>query len=160
MNIIEINDYKIIIEEDKSENKINVFAIKNNEIVKQFDLILEKPNVYKIYKLIYDNNIIYIGRTKLKLSERKRHWYKNIPIEYKLNSKIELIEETEDRFREIYWIDYYMNNGYNLYNKTSVNNKEDHKRQWERDYYRRKGYINREKRKKEYYLENKNINNQ
>lgn len=69
----------------------------------------------KIYKLIYKEDVIYIGKTILSLGRRKGSGYPNIPF-YK-ECLIELIEETKDVSRERYWIEYYQNMGYKLMNK-------------------------------------------
>lgn len=63
----------------------------------------------KIYKLIHNEKIVYIGRTTVELNKRKNWQYKNNP---KLQSiykecRIELIEETDDISREHYWISFY-----------------------------------------------------
>ena len=72
---------------------------------------------YKIYKLIYKNDIIYVGSTKQKyLSQRKAVGYPNIPKDIWKNSDIILLEETDDKLREEYWIKYHINNGCILYN--------------------------------------------
>lgn len=69
---------------------------------------------YKIYKLVYNNQIVYIGRTTQKLNRRFSNGYKFIP--FWKDCSIELIEITEDLSRERYWIDYYKNEGIELYN--------------------------------------------
>lgn len=63
----------------------------------------------KIYKLIHNDEVVYIGRTIATLTERKNWQYKSNP---KLQSiykecNIELIEETDDISREHYWISFY-----------------------------------------------------
>lgn len=74
--------------------------------------------MYKIYKLIHNGEVVYIGRTKCSLIRRKGAGYKsNIKLQeiYK-ECDIELIEETDDVSRERYWIAYYRNNGCDLLN--------------------------------------------
>lgn len=71
---------------------------------------------YKIYKLIYNGEVIYIGKTKNTLKIRFSQKYPKIPIEIKKQSSIELIEETDDISRERFWIKYYIDLGYKLYN--------------------------------------------
>ena len=108
----------------------------------------------KIYKLIYNNEVIYIGKTKQKyLSSCKSSGYPNIPSDISKKSIAELIEETDDIERYNYWIDYYkeFSNLYNIY-KTDEGKK-----------YNRKGKPSVEKLKKE--IENlklkiDNINNE
>ena len=72
---------------------------------------------YKIYKLIYNNKVIYIGYTEKGLMERFNKNHPFIPIEIKNESSIELIEETDDKSREEYWRDLYEKLGFKLYNK-------------------------------------------
>lgn len=63
---------------------------------------------YKIYKLIHNDNVVYIGRTKSTLAKRKGWGYKNSPISsIAKECSIKLIEETDDILRETYWIEYY-----------------------------------------------------
>lgn len=73
----------------------------------------------KIYRLIYNDETIYIGITKRELEIRKRAGYKFI--DFYRDCSIELIEETEDVSRERYWIQYYKDLGCNLYNKYNGN---------------------------------------
>ena len=70
---------------------------------------------YKIYKLIDNTNgNIYIGITKQKLSQRLNNHKQDYKRDYHCVSKkiiangdykIELIEETDDKTRERYWIE-------------------------------------------------------
>jgi hypothetical protein len=69
----------------------------------------------KIYKIIYEEKIIYIGKTKLDLHRRHLAGHPYYP-EYRLG-QIELIEETDDIRRERFWIDYYRNTGEPLLNR-------------------------------------------
>jgi hypothetical protein len=64
---------------------------------------------YKIYKLIHRGIVVYVGKTKLTLHQRKSCGYRqNLSIQaiYK-ECDIILIEETDDVSRERYWVDYY-----------------------------------------------------
>lgn len=66
----------------------------------------------KIYRLIKNNNTIYVGATTKKyLCHRVGH-HKYLGKNF---DSYELIEETDDPSREAYWIDYYdtYNNGLN-----------------------------------------------
>ncbi len=72
---------------------------------------------YKIYKLVYNNEVIYVGYTKNSLKYRFYRKHPSVPIEIKQESSIELIEETDDKTREEYWRLYYIDLGCNLYNK-------------------------------------------
>ena len=70
----------------------------------------------KIYKLIHDGQIVYVGQTKQKyLSSRKKLGYGDT-IPFFKECKIELIEETDDITRERYWIDRLKNEGHPLLN--------------------------------------------
>lgn len=73
----------------------------------------------KIYKLIYNGEIVYVGQTKQKyLSSRKSNGYKNNEKLHKISKecKIELIEETTDILRERYWIEKLSSEGHILFN--------------------------------------------
>ena len=63
----------------------------------------------KIYKLICNSEVVYIGRTKMTLSRRKSAAYKSNPALQAIYKECEivLIEETNDLNREQFWIDYY-----------------------------------------------------
>jgi len=120
----------------------------------------------KIYKLIYDNEIVYIGQTKLKyLSMRKAAGYGDTVPFFK-ECSIELIEETSDSSRERYWIERLRSEGHPLLNKrrgvTGLDKKEYNK-EYRKEYYEN----NKEKIKedfkeyyKEYYEKNKEVINQ
>lgn len=71
----------------------------------------------KIYKLIKDDEVIYVGRTILDLNRRKNSNFYKIPRDISMKCDIVLIEETDDKSRERYWIDYYRSIGCDLYNK-------------------------------------------
>lgn len=105
---------------------------------------------YKIYKLVYYEEVIYVGKTELRLlCMRKAVGYPLIPIEVKQESFIELIEETDDITREDYWITYYRDLGCNLYNKirgSGVYNKKERSKEY---------YENNKQTSKEYYEKNK-----
>ena len=77
---------------------------------------------YKVYKLVLDDKVVYVGITKRTLNERKEDGYIHTGCNYILkDAKIELIEETNNKDRERYWIEYYSNLGNKLYNKTIIN---------------------------------------
>lgn len=108
---------------------------------------------YKIYRLIRNEEIIYIGRTKFSLHKRFLTGWKYID---KTDISIELIESTNDISRERYWISWYKNIGIQLLNKRGGDGL-DHK-----EYYRnlkkewRKNNRDRvNKQKREYYKKNK-----
>lgn len=132
---------------------------------------------YKIYKLVYDNTVVYVGRTKTTLKLRKQNGYGRNQQFFKL-CDIELIEETDDISRERYWIEYYRNSGeplfnikkgdgldYQLYSKTYykenkaiINKKAKISQQGEKRKEYRKNYILLERvkqKKSEYYFKNK-----
>lgn len=101
----------------------------------------------KIYKIIYNERVIYIGKTKLSLSARHSAGHPYYP-EYKLG-QMELIEETDDSRRERYWIEYYRNIGEPLLNRLNGDGF-DYKKDSKFDY---KGYLKKYRIK--YYQENK-----
>jgi hypothetical protein len=72
--------------------------------------------MYKVYKLVFNNEVVYVGITKLSLSRRKNAGYKKSVPFYK-ECKIELVEQTDDETRERYWIEYYTSNGNQLLNR-------------------------------------------
>ena len=71
----------------------------------------------KIYKLIYNDKVIYVGLTTLSLSRRKSTTNYSVPKEIYKESKIELIEETIEKNRERFWIEHYLSLGEPLMNK-------------------------------------------
>jgi hypothetical protein len=126
----------------------------------------------KIYKLIHDGQIVYVGQTTSKyLSSRKYNGYGNTVPFYK-ECSIEIIEETYDITRERYWIDKLTSEGHPLLNKisgvTGLDPKEYRKQYREKNKEKSKEYMkeyrenNKEKIKeyakeyyKEYYQKNK-----
>lgn len=73
--------------------------------------------MYKIYLIINveTKDIVYVGKTKGTLKRRfsgKHSFDKSL-------CDIKLIEETDEVGRERYWIEYYKNLGFNLYNKNN-----------------------------------------
>lgn len=74
-------------------------------------------NKIKIYKLVYDDKIIYVGLTTLPLYRRKGSANYSVPKEIYKQSKIELIEETTEKNRERFWIEHYLSLGEPLLNK-------------------------------------------
>jgi hypothetical protein len=80
----------------------------------------------KIYTLIYQGQIVYVGQTTYKnLNNRKASGYGNTVPFYK-ECTIQLIEETDDVSRERYWIDRLRDEGHSLLNKYDGNGL-DHK---------------------------------
>lgn len=113
---------------------------------------------YKIYKLVYDNQVIYVGSTTMKkLCQRKAVGYPKIEKEIWKTSKIILIEETYDKTKEQFWIDYYKDMNCLLYNKNSAistNKSEyDKKRYSDNKEYRKKLYLSNKNYRKEYMKE-------
>jgi hypothetical protein len=125
-----------------------------------------KSDIIKIYKLIYNQEVIYIGLTTLTLSRRKSSDNYSVPKEiYKL-SKIELIEETNNKGREKFWIEHYLRLGAPLMNKRNGNfsNKEEEyldrleKRRLKRSFNPKTKKEKLEKRRKWYKLNKEKIN--
>jgi hypothetical protein len=111
----------------------------------------------KIYKLIYDNEIVYVGQTKQELTKRKKSGYGNTVPFFK-ECSVELIEETTDVSREKYWIEKLRSEGHPLLNKICGVTGLD-KKEYDKEY----RDCNREKKKehdKEYYQKNKEVINQ
>lgn len=94
----------------------------------------------KIYKLIYNDKPIYIGLTKGTLERRKGGSNGSVPKEIYKESKIELIEETEDVSRERFWINHYLEMGFELYNRQMGNgwDRITHTNEYHKVYYREK----------------------
>lgn len=92
---------------------------KNKDKVKEDSIINSKKRYdgLKIYKIIYKGDVIYIGKTILKLKVRKSCKNYSISDDIYKKSEIELIEYTNDVSRERYWIDYYTSIGTKLLNK-------------------------------------------
>lgn len=82
----------------------------------------------KIYKLVKDGKIVYVGKTKLSLSRRKGGAYYCMDKDFVSKCDIELIEETNDVSRERYWIEYYIKKGYELKNKRNGDYDEESRR--------------------------------
>ena len=105
--------------------------------------------MYKIYRLIYKGDVVYVGQTKKELEVRKKigyHFNNDVDL-IKNECIIELIEETEDISRERYWISYYRDMGVNLlnimsgdgigkkeYNKKHKADNAEHYREYRRNY--------------------------
>jgi hypothetical protein len=86
----------------------------------------------KIYKLIHNGQIVYVGQTKQSFSRRRHKGYgKTVPF-YK-ECSMELIEETDDITRENYWIELLRSEGHPLLNKvggyTGLNH-EEYNKEW------------------------------
>lgn len=77
---------------------------------------------YKIYKIIYEGKVVYIGQTKQKLNKRKNSGYKNPHLNDIIRDCIiELIEESTDVSRERYWINHYISIGEPILNELKGN---------------------------------------
>jgi hypothetical protein len=113
----------------------------------------------KIYKLIYDNEIVYVGKTTQRLERRKAAGYGDTVPFFK-ECLIELIEETTDVSREEYWIEKLRSEGHALLNKRGGETGLDRKEWFEnnKQYFKEYRENNKEKIKeyiKEYRLKNK-----
>lgn len=143
---------------------------------------------YKIYKLVHEGDIVYIGRTTMSLIKRKRCGYKGCgkgmlqPI--LKDCTIELIENTDDVKRERYWIHFYKQKGEPLLNvskgegydvdishKEWVETNQDYYKEYNIRYYEKNKELlkkyqredptdNNSKYRKEYYSYNKEIMDQ
>jgi hypothetical protein len=88
---------------------------------------------YKIYKLVHNDVAVYIGKTKLTLKKRKSAGYKKNPPVQAIHKEcvIELIEETSDVSREIYWIEYYKDTLLNIRRGDAGLSQKEYKKEWE-----------------------------
>ena len=142
--------------------------------------MLKKEKEYKIYRLVLDGKVVYVGQTTKKyLNSRKSHHNYIETFERVKESEIELIEITTDITRERYWIEYYLNEGCVLFNKhkglTGLTKKEyeknriqtEERKQWRKEYEKKRGqteeYKNyqkayRQRKKAEKLLQNQNNN--
>jgi hypothetical protein len=117
----------------------------------------------KIYKLIHNGVVVYVGRTKQTLKKRKSLGYKGCGVEsIHKECDIELIEETSDVSRERYWIDYYKDTLLNIQRgDTGLCKKEygkEYGKEWQKEYDKEWYEANKEKVReyqREYYHKNK-----
>jgi hypothetical protein len=112
---------------------------------------------YKIYRLVLDGKVVYVGQTTNKyLSQRKAIHHYDKTFERVRESIIELIEVTTDKSREHFWIEFYKNEGCKLFNKykgdTGLTQKE-YKYKWQKEYRQTEKY--KEYQKTEKYKEYK-----
>jgi septin family protein len=123
----------------------------------------------KIYKLIYNNEIVYVGKTKQKyLSNRKAQGYTNTVPFFK-ECTIELIEQTDDVSRERYWIERLRSEGHPLLNKRAGDGISDYKeyhkewmeknKEYQKEYQREyhKGWREKNKEYQRKYYEKKKL---
>lgn len=68
----------------------------------------------KIYVLKFEGKVVYVGKTKQTLKKRKSIGYKSIP--FWRECDIVLIDESDVRGIEDYWVNYYKELGCELYN--------------------------------------------
>ena len=120
---------------------------------------------YKVYKLIYNDVIVYVGITTKTLEERKKNRYRRMSVAHIASDcKIELIEETDDKTRETFWIEFYSDTVVNkrkaagfdrrLYNleytrKYRVDRKDDEDFKARKKEQNRKAYAKRKAKKEE-----------
>ena len=111
--IIENGDYRMeLIEETDDVNRERYWILNTDCINKNIPGIVDpdKKEIYKIYKIVDNTNgNIYIGLTIQTLKERLRGHIRYLDcvsrdIIKNGDYKIELIEETEDKSREKYWV--------------------------------------------------------
>jgi len=107
----------------------------------------------KIYKLVYNGVVVYVGKTKLTLNQRKRNRYRKNPAVQAIykDCDIELIEETSDVSRERYWIEQYKDTLLNIEKGDTGLSEKEYKKKYLKEYYRKRGreYM------REYRLKNK-----
>jgi len=113
--------------------------------------------IYKIYKIVDNtNNNVYIGQTKSTLTQRMASHRYNFKNYSNCSSKLilknndwyyELIEETNDKSREIYWI----KNTKNCINFMKYN---FDKKEYDKKYYK-KNYEKNEQNRKKWLDDNK-----
>jgi len=90
---------------------------------------------YKIYKLTHKTlGTVYVGRTKMSFKKRRNTGYRKNPELMKIIDDCEyiLIENTNDKQREQYWIEKLINDGVKLLNKYKNNYDE---KQYKKIYY-------------------------
>jgi len=107
---------------------------------------------YKIYKLIHNGVLVYVGKTKLTLSRRKNGSYKGTSVEnISKECQIELIEETDDVSRERYWIEFYKDIILNVLRGDGLDHKE-YLGDWEKKNYKERVKYREDRKeiKKEY----------
>ena len=111
----------------------------------------------KIYKLVYNGVVVYVGKTKQTLKRRKSLGYKrnaDVQAIYK-ECDIILIEETSDVAREDFWVNHYKDTLLNIRRGDTGLSKNEWNKEWEK--------ANREKRrkdKKEWFQDNREHRNQ
>lgn len=137
--IIENGDYKIeLIEETDDINRERYWIINTECINKTIPNIVipNKKEIFKIYKIVDNTNgKIYIGLTIRTLKERlnqHKHSLDCVSRDIIKNGdyKIELIEETEDKSRERYWIENTECINVMIPGRTGKEYREDTKEQW------------------------------
>jgi hypothetical protein len=83
----------------------------------------------KIYRLVKDDKVVYVGKTRLTLTRRKSLGFYKMDREFSKSCEIELIEESNDVSRERYWIDYYIKLGFDLFNRRGGDMSEKQRKQ-------------------------------
>lgn len=123
---------------------------------------------YKIYKLIHNGVVVYVGKTTRTLKKRKSDGgYRGCAVEsiYK-ECDIVLIEETDDVAREDYWIDYYKDTVLNIKRGDRRLSEKEYNKEWResnREYMKEYRESNREhwnQYRREQYKKNKLKNGQ
>jgi hypothetical protein len=110
--------------------------------------------MYKIYKLVYNGVVVYVGRTTSLLEIRKSKGYKTneaVQAIYK-DCDIILIEETDDVSREDYWVQHYKETLLNIRRGTTGLSQNEYNKEYQKEYRKanREDYLQyqREYRKK------------
>ena len=111
----------------------------------------------KIYKLVYNGVVVYVGKTKQTLKRRKLCGYKENPSVQAIYKQCDmvLIEETSDVSREDFWVNHYKDTVFNAKRgDTGLSEKE-----WHKEYYESNKEHQNEKMK-EWYQSNKEYKKQ
>lgn len=106
--------------------------------------------MYSIYKLVHNNKVVYVGRTKMTLERRRGVGYRwNKELQSILNEcSMELLETTEDKNREKYWIKYHRDIGCKLFNQEALYNNKEYCRKYygdNKDYFKKWQQENKDK---------------
>jgi hypothetical protein len=114
----------------------------------------------KIYKLIHNGVVVYVGKTKQTLKRRKAGEYRgNASVQeiYKECDMV-LIEETNDVSRERYWIDYYRDTLLNIEKGDTGLSRNEYVKEYGKEWYQSNKEHHKEYNKKWYEANKEKIN--